>query len=516
MSSALTFGVELEFLMAYLPDNTSPPDPSETRLLRFEYTEADIAAYHHMTIDTSNARDTDENGGRFICAKCHIRNALSAVGLPIITIHQAEHDHSSFSGWDIVKDTSIEKPSETPYGYFQLEVRSPAYIFTPSALLEVRLACQTLLSNFCILAAVETSSLHVHVGDGGRGFDAVTMRKLAAFTWAFEPQLDSLHPPHKQTTYHATGMRTSSRYSRRYGERCGYVYDPRISPSGITGALDLLACEDIESLCELVKDELGYLKTCRVSFSGILGASRDGACGCGCENGKRTVEWRQHAGTLDGEEVTMWIQTVVGIMCFIRDASVCSFLDVLALALLETWQKVGDGRDGARERELGPVLAEGVLTVDRLLRILMLDEQAAFYRRRWFRLPKMSVGEARKSRMVRAYKEESVPGSEEFVRCAAMRRLWEDLYLLRDLEQTLSSSSLEAPGLVAFDPESSMWPSHSLRVVSPSESGDEDEFSEEDDDVDTLGDLGAGATSNGETEIKIGEEGGEEKEVVES
>ncbi|KAH6719056.1 putative amidoligase enzyme-domain-containing protein [Leptodontidium sp. MPI-SDFR-AT-0119] len=474
MSSALTFGVELEFLMAYLPDNTPPPDPSETRLLRFEYTDHDIAAYLQLTKDTSNARDTNENGGRFMCAKRHIRNILTTAGLPVIKIEQAEHDPSDFSGWDIVEDTSIDKPENTPYRYFQLEVRSPAYISSPSALLE----------NFCLLT-VDTSSLHVHVGDGLRSFDSVTMRKLAAFIWAFEPQLHSIHPPHRQTMYYATGMRACSRYSTRYRER--YGYDTFRIPNGITGALDLLACEDVEALCEEVKDASGYLKTCQVSFSGILAASMDPDR----EHGKRTVEWRQHAGTLDGEEVAMWVETVVGIMYFVRDASMGYFVDVLAFALLETWQKLGDGRDGERERELGPILAEGLLPIDRLLRLLMLDQQAEFYGGRWYILPKTPLAEVKKSRMVWAYERESIPGSDEFEKCKAMRRLWEDLRELQDL--------------IVFDPESSMWPSHGLRVDSSTESVDDDMFAEEY-SSDTFGDLGVWAALDGETETEEFEE----------
>ncbi|KAG4424441.1 hypothetical protein IFR04_002497 [Cadophora malorum] len=271
--AAMTFGVELEFLMAFLPDDTPPPDPTKTRLLRFPYTPEDIKIYHGLTQDMSDSRDTDENGGRLICAKRH-------------------YDDSDYSGWDVVEDGSIEKLAISPYGYFQIEVRSPAYYFTAQALNEVRLACQTLTDNFCTLA-VETSSLHVHVGDGERSFDFESMRRLEAFLWAFEPQLQSLHPPHRQSTYYATSLR---------------AYElPR-------GALDLYGIGDIESLRDQVIDVSGYLKNTQVSICGIASAASDP------EHKKKTVEWRQHEGTLDGEKVVKWIETVVGIMYFVRDA----------------------------------------------------------------------------------------------------------------------------------------------------------------------------------------------------
>ena len=442
MVSALTFGVELEFLMAFLPDDTPPPDKAETRLLRFPYTLEDVKIYHDLTKDMSDSRDTDENGGRLICAKRHIRRVLLEAGLPVSPIEKTEYDDSDYSGWDAVEDGSITKPENTPYGYFQIEVRSPAYYFTAQALNEVRLACQALTDNFCTLA-VETSSLHVHVGDGEHSFDIESIRRLEAFLWAFEPQLQSLHPPHRQSTYYATSLRASSRYSCAYQEK----YDR--TPCGVTGALDLYAFRDIESLRDQVIDVSGYLKNSQVSICGIVAAASDPA------HKKKTVEWRQHEGTLDGEQVVKWIETVVGVMYFVRDAGVESFFDVVSLALFETWSKEGDGRDGEREVEFGPVLAEGGLSVDRLVRLLMLDEQAGYYRGNWYRLDQVRTKDAKKSKIVWDYEKELVPGSREFERCYRFRRLWEDLRILKDEPLCWN---------LVFDPDDSMWPSHRLRV----------------------------------------------------
>ncbi|PVH87358.1 hypothetical protein DL98DRAFT_510217 [Cadophora sp. DSE1049] len=427
--------------MAFLPDDTPPPDPTEHRLLQYSYTPEDIKTYHDLTIDMSDSRDTDSNGGRLICAKRHIRRVLHEAGLPVSKFEKTEYDDGDYSGWDVVEDGSIEKPDDTTYGYFQIEIRSPAYYFTPQALNEVRLACQALTDNFCVLA-VETSSLHVHVGDGERSFDTETMRRLEAFLWAFEPQLQSIHPPHRQCTYYATSLRASSKYSCAYQE----TYD-RI-PDGITGALDLYDFRDIESLRDQVIDVSGYLKNSQVSICGIASAVTDPS------HAKKTVEWRQHEGTLDGEQVANWISTVVGAMCFVRDAPVGYFFDVVSFALFETWQKTGDGRDEQREEEYGPILAEGHFPINKLLRLLMLDEQAKYYRDHWYILPKTRPKDAKKSRIVWDYERELVPGSKEYQRCYRFRRLWEDLRILKD--EPLCRS-------LVFDPESSMWPSHRLR-----------------------------------------------------
>lgn len=276
-----------------------------------------------------------------------------------------------------------------------------------------------------------------------RRFNIESMRRLEAFLWAFETQLQTIHPPHhRQSTYYATSLRASSRYSCAYQEKYHRI------PSGVTGALDLYDIGNIESLRDQVIDVSGYLKNSQVGICGIASAASDP------EHKKKTVEWRQHEGTFDGEKVVKWIETVVGVMYFVRDAPSGYFFDVVSLALFETWWKEGDGRDGEREEEFGRVLAEGGLPIDRLLGLLMLEEQAGYYRGNWNRLDKIRAKDAKKSRMVWDYERELCPGSREFERCYRFRRLWEDLRILRDEPLCWN---------LVFDPDASMWPAHRLR-----------------------------------------------------
>jgi hypothetical protein len=75
---------------------------------------------------------------------------------------------------------------------------------------------------------------------------------------------------------------------------------------------------------------------------------------------KQTIEFRAHSGTLDGDEVVMWVKTVVGIVQWARDADLSQLKSLMAFA--ET------GNDG--------------FGVTRLLEMLGLREQAEFYKNR--------------------------------------------------------------------------------------------------------------------------------------
>lgn len=75
---------------------------------------------------------------------------------------------------------------------------------------------------------------------------------------------------------------------------------------------------------------------------------------------KQTIEFRAHPGTLDGDEVVMWVKTVVGLVQWARDANSNQLMSLMAYA-------------EAENNEFG---------VTSLLKKLQLHEQAEFYRGR--------------------------------------------------------------------------------------------------------------------------------------
>ncbi|EHL02450.1 hypothetical protein M7I_1529 [Glarea lozoyensis 74030] len=103
---------------------------------------------------------------------------------------------------------------------------------------------------------------------------------------------------------------------------------------------------------------------------------------------KGTVEFRQHAGSLDGPTITTWIQTVVGIVDFAHTIEPVPFNELLQTALAnESWQMSYDGYDRQREETYGPILARERLTVIDLLRYMNLAGPASNYHARGLYFP---------------------------------------------------------------------------------------------------------------------------------
>lgn len=73
---------------------------------------------------------------------------------------------------------------------------------------------------------------------------------------------------------------------------------------------------------------------------------------------KQTIEFRAHPGTLDGDDVVMWVKTVVGLMQWAQEADSNQLISLMAYA------EAGNDEFG----------------VTSLLEMLGLPEQAEFYK----------------------------------------------------------------------------------------------------------------------------------------
>jgi len=201
---------------------------------------------------------------------------------------------------------------------------------------------------------------------------------MVAFLWAFEPQLTSLHPEGRQNGQWATSMRETSPYARNYlkthGER----------PHPLAGAIHFLNCKTTTELIEQANYSDEYAPTFKFSAYNFQGMY-DRATGV---DGKPTIEFRQHAGTLSSEAILNWIKTAVGIIDYLRKVDDSTLLSLLRIVEHESWEKLGDGEDDKRERTLGPILAESKFTISDLLTAIGLHGPAAYYKHRWTRLPK--------------------------------------------------------------------------------------------------------------------------------
>lgn len=343
---ALTFGVELEFIIAFNESfRKSQPEKQEVEEETIHFANHDIDVMYETIAKTLT------NAG-------YPAELVALVG-DMDTMEEGAP--SQYTAWQVGHDYSIHTPPQscdTKIRWMGVEVTSPIYYFSAESITAVIEVCNILKRSFKVQVN-ESTGLHIHVGNGHEHagkFSFSTLRNLYALLWAFEPQLDTLHPPHRQDGDYCNSLR-----ARTTPGSNGETLRP------LEGILKCLEAKDIEDLYEL--NDVVY-RTQAYNFQNALRLEVDGEVDP-CI--KQTVEFRQHEGTLDGERIQAWILTVVGLVQYAQNAE---FDPVSFRQLLLTARYEGIGR----EKEA--TLCEGGFTIIDLLKILGLFQPALFYLRR--------------------------------------------------------------------------------------------------------------------------------------
>jgi hypothetical protein len=194
-----------------------------------------------------------------------------------------------------------------------------------------------------------------------KGFPIWIMQRLLAFLWAFEPQINSLHPQTRFNHPYAASLRYGSRYSETYLERHGR------RPRPLQGVAHFLKCKDWAALNASCEPGNSSLSRLAYRFGDLAMADPGAKKGL-----KLTVEFRQHCGSLNREEIQNWIRTTVGIVNFIMDINLIALNKLFSFCAQETV----DGKDGAT---VEPVLAETRFTMCHLLQAMQLWEPDEYY-----------------------------------------------------------------------------------------------------------------------------------------
>jgi hypothetical protein len=219
------------------------------------------------------------------------------------------------SQWVVTEDWSIGHMASLTYVWHPIEVQSPPYIFCEDSLEAVRLACRVITSEFRVETNA-TTGLHVHVGEGADGYTLQSIKKLMAFLWTFEPQIDQLHP-RRRARLSDNEMATWYESLRRGSVLCARVSLDGTYPIKVLDGLKIIfEAGDIDVLNGLVESD--YMKPAyKIEHLTIENTI------------KKTVEFRQHEGTMDGTRVVEWIKTVVALVEWIIDVDSTVLLDFL-------------------------------------------------------------------------------------------------------------------------------------------------------------------------------------------
>lgn len=130
MTQPLTFGVEFEFALAYLENDTPLPYSEDVKKI----------LHFHPTLD-----DWPQNVGtlskeellkiaRKYAARRHLRNTIREAGFPLLSNEKASEVEADVDKWEVVDDGTVKGPNGSPYSWLSMEIRSPAMYFTSGSL----------------------------------------------------------------------------------------------------------------------------------------------------------------------------------------------------------------------------------------------------------------------------------------------------------------------------------------------------------------------------------------------
>ncbi len=331
----------------------------------------------------------------------HMENTLAEAGLPTSLLTESP------DCWTVKDDSSVRRlPVESDeFWYVGFEITTPVLLFIPEALEHVRQVIELLKSKYMI-DVNSTCGFHVHLSAGLKTpLSFPTLKRLVMFLWAFEPQLDSLHPPERSIVEYAGSWRLCSRFSVLFYEKWG------ILPSVLDGLIELEKAKDsIELIMTLNTIESSRFQAYNLQTLRLF--LNPGSNPFGNTHGAmETIEFRQHEGTLDVERILNWVRLIGEVTQKLEGMLESEFQILLQKVKLEMWEKQGwttriivlpkrekrvdekspiDGNDQTievvdnsedvhKETRLGKIAAESTFTIIDLLRYLDLNYLADYF-----------------------------------------------------------------------------------------------------------------------------------------
>lgn len=288
----LTFGVEFEFVVRYNPDDYEPYKSAANDILWRGTGEQQF--YH-------------EEEKLPIMVRSHIIAALSKHGFPVNLYGRHGVPEMGYQKWGLVTDGSIKAgarimdPKWNGSKFTGVELQTPAFLFSAYAMDQIEKVLKLLTLHFDVFVN-PSCGLHVHVGNAHAGFPVRTVKNFCMLTSIFERQFNSLHPKH--------------RIENLYAKPPGRVFVPPVSPWDTVLAIDAL-----NTIPDIVERFSTYDSCIDTAVAYNLANLQ--------YTTKRTIEFRQHAATLDPVAVLMWVETVTGLVSLAHQTPYPAFVELI-------------------------------------------------------------------------------------------------------------------------------------------------------------------------------------------
>ncbi|KAF7922883.1 hypothetical protein BELL_0832g00030 [Botrytis elliptica] len=280
--SRLTFGVELEFLLATISKGGENPHPSDPR-----------------EVDPRILADEDS-------INYDIERKLEEVGIAA-TVKESDYGNlgevnaAAATDWILQTDFTVgpgqQNSNVRKYLEYGMEMSSPPYYYDEATRRTVETVVRKLRNSY-LVRVNETTGLHVHVGIGYRGFDWPILRNFLAIAWTYERQILLIMPEIRLDNPHCKSLRDSKLGS----------YDPRLTRLEVLNRI-LSFTNNGQVVREIGSRNTGFnISNLAPPFLSSFG--------------KRTIEFRHHPGTLDSESILHWVHICVKLVekaCLIKN-----------------------------------------------------------------------------------------------------------------------------------------------------------------------------------------------------
>ncbi|MCJ1462462.1 hypothetical protein MMC07_001064 [Pseudocyphellaria aurata] len=274
----LTFGIELEFIVRYDPE---------------EYQEQMSAGDGKYWPEDSHISLHYKYG---VLVRQRIIQVLNQHGF---LAHR--FGFTDVLKWTVGTDETVSADDST--NTYAIELKSPALEYSSPALEQVKMVVELLVTNFNLFVN-KTCSLHVHVGNETRGFPLHSLKSFASLITVFEDQLISLHPPDR--IHSAFAKPTSHAFHEDASPREKLLIIDKLET--VNGFLRLFhpisEAEEFESDTRLDRSiDRSIDRYMAFNFSNLREDERF-----------KTIEFRQHKGTLDSTLVVNWVRVACNLV----------------------------------------------------------------------------------------------------------------------------------------------------------------------------------------------------------
>ena len=228
-----------------------------------------------------------------ILIRIEMIKVLTDHGIPTNKWGRAE----DYTKWTVEHDGTIALEEDGVQDWCAIELKTPAFFYHPWALDQVKRVLDVVKKNFTTVVN-DSCGLHVHVGNCHKGYPLRTLKNFAMLITSFERQFSSLHP----------FDRINNHFVRPVSES--------FPPSSVRDKLVVIeSCHTIEQLIQNFNYDNN--KWTAYSFLTLLNSSL------------RTVEFRQHSGTLDIEAITHWAKLSISLINLAHSASHSGFYNLI-------------------------------------------------------------------------------------------------------------------------------------------------------------------------------------------